>query len=334
MLPPTWHDKMGHIGARPGAQCSAGCTNKAAPGELGNGQACGCQWYTNWTFVQNATIPQSSPLRTYDDFDAEGRHLGDWTCDPKLGEGPRGSCRPWRAPGRAWVNSPCGVDGGNFQGCPAGNPHPQGCADGGYGHGPDSRHVRFPDVITTKWKANSVVDTAWGITANPGGGYAYRLCPRPLLNRFLTEECFQRNVLTAVGPHTVAYPNGTSSTFPAVRFTTGTFPTGSQWTRNPIPACKGPYGGTKMGNSSMGGDSQCHGFQFPPPLGDALLGGFGNKMQHYPTYHKRGIFNWYIRDRVQVPDLPAGQYVMSFRFDSEQTPQVWMSCSNIEIVRD
>ena len=73
---------------------------------------------------------------------------------------------PWRAPGTAAVHSPCGIDGGNPTGCPAGNPSPAGCAGGGYGNGPDARAFNFTDVVTTDWKRGSVVEAAWGITAN------------------------------------------------------------------------------------------------------------------------------------------------------------------------
>ena len=39
------------------------------------------------------------------------------------------------------------------------------------------------------------------------------------------------------------------------------------------------------------------------------------------------------KDEVQVPeDLAPGQYVLSFRWDCQQSPQVWNSCANIDIV--
>ena len=38
-------------------------------------------------------------------------------------------------------------------------------------------------------------------------------------------------------------------------------------------------------------------------------------------------------DEVEVPaDLEEGDYVLSFRWDCEATPQIWNSCSNIKIV--
>ena len=40
-----------------------------------------------------------------------------------------------------------------------------------------------------------------------------------------------------------------------------------------------------------------------------------------------------IVDQVQVPvNITEGQYVLSFRYDAEQTPQVWNTCANINVV--
>ena len=36
---------------------------------------------------------------------------------------------------------------------------------------------------------------------------------------------------------------------------------------------------------------------------------------------------------VEVPEnLEPGEYVLSFRWDCQQSPQVWNSCANIQIV--
>ena len=36
------------------------------------------------------------------------------------------------------------------------------------------------------------------------------------------------------------------------------------------------------------------------------------------------------KDLVEVPeDLETGEYVLSFRWDCQHTPQVWNACSNI-----
>ena len=56
---------------------------------------------------------------------------------------------------------------------------------------------------------------------------------------------------------------GLQVSFQANRTSEGTWPRGSQWTRNPIPACAGPWGGYN--------EAEAHCFQedgatqFPPP---------------------------------------------------------------------
>lgn len=228
---------------------------------------------------------------------------------------------PWRAPGSAAVFSPCGVDGGNPKGCPVGNPKGDGCQGGGYGHGPDARTLKG-NTKPAIWQVGSVEEVAWAITANHGGGYSYRLCPKPAGgNQDLTEECFQKTVLDFVGDtQWVQYgPDQTNRTgFAAMRTNSGTFPAESQWTRNPIPACKTLGGGAP----AVGG--VCLGPQFPPPAPG--LYGFGS----HGVGEKPFAFS--IVDKVQVPaNLKPGQYVLSFRYDCEQTPQVWNSCADILI---
>ena len=45
-----------------------------------------------------------------------------------------------------------------------------------------------------------------------------------------------------------------------------------------------------------------------------------------------GYFPWELVDQVQIPeDLEEGEYVISWRWDCEQTPQVWNSCSDVSI---
>jgi len=40
-----------------------------------------------------------------------------------------------------------------------------------------------------------------------------------------------------------------------------------------------------------------------------------------------------IVDQVQVPlGIAEGHYVLSFRYDAEQTPQVWNTCASIRLV--
>merc|ERR1712107_823030 len=111
---------------------------------------------------------------------------------------------------------------------------------------------------------------SWSLYANHGGGYSYRLCPR---SSNLTEECFQQHHLQFVGNKSwIQYAGKDESNrtaIDAIRVSEGTNPPGSQWTRNPIPACGGYVGG-----SSTPFDipflSNCHRPQFDPPLKDHI----------------------------------------------------------------
>merc|ERR1712159_586247 len=51
----------------------------------------------------------------------------------------------------------------------------------------------LPERAATYWKAGGTAEVGWGLSAQHGGGYSYRLCPK---GSTLNEECFQSNVLT------------------------------------------------------------------------------------------------------------------------------------------
>lgn len=184
---------------------------------------------------------------------------------------------------------------------------------------------KITDPITTEWKVGAIVEAAWGLTANHGGGYSYRLCPGSHddgLN--LTEECFQKTPLKFDGDTQWIQwgaDDTNRSAFQGMKTSEGTFPAGSEWMRNPIPACKGTGGGSVAG----GGANRVP--QFPPPSACPTCFGFGNDEVG------GGTFMWSVVDKLQVPgDIAPGNYVLSFRWDCEQTTQVWNSCSNVKIV--
>jgi len=153
----------------------------------------------------------------------------------------------------------------------------------------------------------------------------------------------------------------------ASRINTGTIPAGSTWTRNPIPACNNDLGGSFNYGCLVSSIPNKYpilvasDFQFPPVGEDLfrpglLLGGFGggacggcnqpegNNPPDCDKYGKLGrnnctedesaaqYFAWSVVDKVRVPKVPPGDYVVSFRWDCEQTPQIWSQCSDVTIV--
>jgi len=286
ILPPVWQDKDGAFVQKPGDGW----------------------WYSGVTgyindkvFIPNGTaelFDEDSPFRTW--------------CTA-LNRDFKGQCsfyarHPWLTPGTAPLKSnggtgtggsPCGVLDGTTQ---------------------DARSLPG-NTMPPKWKAGQVMEMAWAIYANHGGGYQYRLCPLPSSgNRMdLTEECFQQGVLRFAVP-TVDLQNAKNSTnapkhtVKAVRVSNGTHPPGFEWAMNPIPGF-GPDGNTK--------------FPFMP----LYPGACGTKGDTTTTECPDKIMNWRIIDKVEIPgDLKPGKYVVSMRWDAEQTPQVWASCSDIEII--
>jgi len=237
---------------------------------------------------------------------------------------------PWRAPGYSPVFSPCGLAGGGA----IIHPGNGATAPTGVAQGADGRNL--PEGPKQQWPQGSMQFVAWSISANHGGGYAYRLCPK---SGELTEACFQSNHLQYTSDQSwIQYglniKNRTA--IPATRVDTGTYPAGSVWTKNPIPACGQVNGGV--------GDGRCEfPAQFDPPLpglygyGSATCfsGSAGGRHRCTPAEDKyfSDHFAFSILDQVIVPKhLPTGEYVLSFRWDAEQTPQVWTQCADLQIV--
>lgn len=190
--------------------------------------------------------------------------------------------------------------------------------------------------MRTTWAQGSTQEVAWGLHANHGGGYAYRLCPK---SGDLSEACFQRHHLRFASPSSwIQWSDDRSNrtAFNATRVSAGTAPQGSEWTKNPIPACGDASGG-------VGGRGHC---KLPPMFDPPLPGlyGYGHSMcfdfsgdgKNTCTAEQNRYwterFNFNIIDTVQVPaDLPTGDYLLSFRWDCEQTPQIWAQCSDVTV---
>ena len=261
------------------------------------------------------TLPAKAEYRTYNDIKGY-----DWTRH-----------NPWRSPGHAPVFSPCGLAGGG----PINHPENGATArQTGYSQGVDA--LGLPSGPVVEWAQGSEQEVGWSITANHGGGYAYRLCAKRAGR--VDEACFQAGHLEFVGAESwIAREGGAERTaIAATRVSVGTHPASSTWTKNPVPACD-------MGDGSggVGGGFNCSGAppQFAPPLPGlygygsaecfATLGGNCTRAQE-ATVRER--FHFMVVDRVRVPrGLPAGDYLLSFRYDAEQTPQVWANCADVKV---
>jgi hypothetical protein len=123
----------------------------------------------------------------------------------------------------------------------------------------------------------------------------------------------------------------------ATRVSEGTFPVGSVWTRNPIPACVDKRGG-RLGvgcpatqfEPPPGCDETCYGYQ---PCTNVAAGTHWQPKTcaEYPDWKTREIPS--IVDTIKVADdLAPGQWVFQWRWDSEQTAQVWNSCADVTVV--
>eukprot|EP00038_Savillea_parva_P005793 m.160015 g.160015 ORF g.160015 m.160015 type:complete len:360 (+) comp11890_c0_seq1:499-1578(+) len=317
--------------------------NNATVANAGNCEGMQCMW-----FSQIVEIPGEPTLPDYArSFNVKvNSGPDDWSA--KL---------PWRAPGTAPVlGSGCGVAGGG--------PIPRdngGIAPPGYVNGDDFLKIPVPPRDEwAVWKRGTSVEVAWATFANHGGGYSWRLCKK---GGNVSEECFQQNTLDFDGNTSwIRYPPiaqwGEWRTLPdveipAVRVTEGTYPKGSMWTRNPIPGCFMCDQAECMRNHSVWIEQQhcsqsCSGLnvtgrtcppgmtQFPEPA-SGLSGYYaqtcvpGDDGQSYCD----GLsgFNYNIVDKVIVPtSLPAGDYLLSWRWDCEQSRQIWQNCADITLV--
>eukprot|EP00928_Gymnodinium_smaydae_P052133 TRINITY_DN3589_c0_g1_i2.p1 TRINITY_DN3589_c0_g1~~TRINITY_DN3589_c0_g1_i2.p1 ORF type:complete len:500 (-),score=57.32 TRINITY_DN3589_c0_g1_i2:1029-2423(-) len=241
---------------------------------------------------------------------------------------------PWRYPGSAPVENSCGLNGGGY----VSGPHGTG-GEAFFGYRQGWKGTEVPPLLKkTTWVAGSTVEVAWGLTANHGGGYQYRLCRvKEASNNNTeeaTEECFQQLPLEFVGDKQwIQFGDGMDAKnrteIPAVRVSEGVLPKGSTWTRNPIPACNDI---PRLG----GHNHKCSGPAFPPPVPGIY--GFGpgacaSGVEKCTLEEmKSRAMPYGVVDLVRVPKIPPGDYILSFRWDCEQLPQVWGNCADVRVV--
>jgi len=292
MFSPRTRNQNGHLWFNQG--CQIGCAE--------------CEGWGYYQFACATMEPTLDPsLRTYSNVNSGGK-------------------TPWRAPGFAPVLSPCGLAAGWYEEYAPGG----GDAPPGYAPGFDGRDLPKLGGQTTEWPVGSTQEVLWQFYANHGGGYAYRLCPS---SGSMSEECFQSHHLAFVGETSwIQYGwNGSNRTaIQAHRTSTGTHPEGSQWTKVPIPPCSGPGGGY----DGTGCDSP----QFPSPIPGLWGHGPRNGCAYNPmppaerAEYCGEMMDFRIVDMVKIPEsLPLGEYVLSFRWDCEESSQIWTQCADVKI---
>jgi len=276
---------------------------------------------------------------------------------------------PWLAPGHAPVANSCGILGGwqyksardyiagpgdayekykNALGGPTNSAMPPANMTVPAGTGGDvvllsdvdrrmqeAQGKEYSTNDNPTWKAGSVQEVAYSLTANHGGGFQYRICPLEfLLNGTLDEGCFE--ALDFVGDESwFKYTlEGTSDiksiTFTPVRVsdanTNGVLPKGSTWTQIGLPACSDT--GTPKGSGN------CSSPMFENEISDEGIWGaiYDGMSTEFAKVSGHPYGGYEIVDKVQIPDtIKAGDYVFSWRWDSEETPQVWTQCSIVTI---
>jgi len=315
-----------------------------SPGQDKSCEGDACYWYHVGCYIGcpecsgegKSLYPQpycSNPIEPTNN-DPETR---SW--DP-LGQSKHGDFtkyNPWRAPGKAPVTDACGVASGYH--------HPSAYADipAGY-HAYDMGSKVLPAGAPTYWKAGGTAEVGWALSAQHGGGYTYRLCPK---SESLNEACFQSHPLSfAAKNSTVRYHDGSKQDFqiPVANLESS----GMHWRRNPIPGCSCDLGwgcrqssdevsidGTS-GHSHVQGvvDKSPYAHGGPPtpacPYGTMFDAGWTPEGEGF-LVGSSNVFS--IIDEIQVPNTP-GEYVLGWRWDCEQTDQVWNSCADIVITND
>jgi hypothetical protein len=122
---------------------------------------------------------------------------------------------PWRAPGWAPTADPCGMAGGMPAAGTGASVFAKVEVAQGFG-APTTLAQGMLGSATLKqgppaanWTAGQTVEVSWGIRANHGGGYSYRLCKSEEASGTpLTEGCFQRTPLQFAGRSQIRYNNG------------------------------------------------------------------------------------------------------------------------------
>eukprot|EP00040_Diaphanoeca_grandis_P025237 m.139565 g.139565 ORF g.139565 m.139565 type:complete len:437 (-) comp30067_c0_seq1:381-1691(-) len=234
---------------------------------------------------------------------------------------------PWRAPGSAPMIDSCGVAGGRYPGQGTGGAGAQ-YQNTTLAHEGERGSTLPPMPTHVTWQAGESYEVSWTVAAHHGGGYAYRMAPA---DGPLTEETFRKLPLDFVGNSILRWGGDRSTQLefsPAERgwqTNEGTIPAGSMWRKFPIPTIlwerEGPSFQPVCDESEACKQAATQGHGQP---GVCKCSGHSNGGPLLP--------NLEMVDAVLIPaDVKPGNYVLQWRWDCEETDQIWASCGDITI---
>jgi hypothetical protein len=201
----------------------------------------------------------------------------------------------------------------------------------------------------------------------------------------VNEECFQKTPLKFATDRQwlqwspLRIPGAPRLEIPLVKTSEGTYPPGSEWARNPVPACnfcdqsdcgdplmmpnwtdpsgqfpEGAHNITYYGGREWIKSVRCGVICAGEDANETFVNSTGHYLtsgqlcgddtqfpEAFPgvsgfvmnaTYLDRSIDAFSIVDWLTVPlDLEPGPYLLSWRWDCEQSPQIWQNCADIQI---
>ena len=180
-------------------------------------------------------------------------------------------------------------------------------------------------IVGTTWTAGSNVEVSWALKAWHGGGYTYRLAPA---DAPLTEETFNKMSLKFVGNSSLRWGGiggeqlFFNSTAKGWEVSEGTYPEGSMWRKNPIARTVNEwfmYGAAFEPVCDESPECRNSHYKTPAPGVCKCSGDWNDLLE--------------VVDQVHIPaDVKPGKYVLGWRWDCEESTQVWASCSDVTIV--
>lgn len=285
---------------------------------------------------------------------------------------PSLASHPWRAPGSTPGLDPCGLAGGAHTNMSyrAGGFGPQtGYPQGFRGSKlpPIPKHLRSVwkagSIANVTWVSVANHAGGYSYALCPADQELTEACFEETPLQFVDDKTTLRYMFLT-GNGTLG-SNRTEVVIPAQRVTEGVLPKGSMWSKNPIPpgswvsgkglAVERPRQGTApQGNNQpaqfeppAGCDENCWGYQ-PCNVGytHPSYEGWNHTLDKLPNCSRASpgapvkngegcchttAYNALV-DKVHVPQVPPGEYVVRWRWDCEQSPQIWSGCGDILIV--